>query len=319
MKAAVRREYCGPEGIRIEEIPVPVPKENEILVRVRAATVNRTDCGVLTGRPSAIRLFAGLSRPRHIVTGTDFAGDVAAIGKQVTSFKVGDKVWGFDDTSIGSHAEYVAVPVTKAVLPIPSGLTYEQAVACAEGAHYAYNFINKVKLTPNTKIIINGATGAIGSSALQLLTAMGLRVTAVCATEHVELVRSLGAVRVLDRMKEDFTKLDEQFDFVFDAVGKSRFSLCKYIMKPKATYISTELGPNWENIRLALTTPFGGGKKVIFPLPFNIKKSMEHMKKLVEEGKFKPVIDRTYPLDDIASAFKFTASGQKIGNIVVTM
>ena len=318
MKAAIRNNYGSPDVLRVEETHQPVPLENELLVKVYATTVNRTDCGILTGKPSIIRLFTGVVEPRDATTGTDFAGLVVAVGSQVTAFKAGDKVWGFNDNGLRSHAEYMVVPENEAIEIIPEGISYEQAAASIEGAHYAYNFIKRVPLGGNRKVMLNGATGAIGSAALQMLKYYGVEVTAVGNTPNLDLLKTLGADRVIDYSQEDFTRDRERYDFVFDAVGKSSFGKCKPLLKPGGVYISSELGPNAENPFLALWTPVTRGKQVRFPLPTDRKGSIVFIKKLLEEGKFRPVIDRRYPLADIAEAFRYVLTGQKTGNVILT-
>lgn len=317
MKAAIRRKYGPPDTISIEMVETPVPKENEILVRVHAATVNRTDCAILLGKPFVLQFFTGLGTPKSPTTGSDFAGQVEAVGKGVTSFQAGERVWGFNDSGLASHAQYLTIPEHAAVLKIPEHISYEQAAAGAEGAHYAYNFINKVALKAGQKVLVNGATGAIGSAAVQMLKGMGLYVTAVCNTPNVVLVTALGADKVVDYQKEDFTRMEEQYDFVFDAVGKSTFSRCKPLLKPGGTYISSELGPHAENLYLPLLTKIRGGKKVVFPIPSDIKGSLRFIQNLLETGQFKPVIDRKYPLEQIAEAYTYVASGRKTGNVII--
>lgn len=317
MKAAVRTQYGPPEVLSVQEIDKPTPGDNEVLIRVHATTVNRTDCGILTGRPFIIRFFTGLRKPRSRVTGCDFAGEVEAVGAGVTAFKAGDRVWGFDDNGIPSHAEYLSFSADKAMTTIPEGISYAEAAASVEGAHYALNFINKVKLQPGSTVLVNGATGAIGSAAVQLLKYYGVEVTAVCDTHNLERVRALGADRVVDYLRDDFTQDDKQYDFVFDAVGKSSFGKCRRIMKPKGVYISSELGYMSQNPFLALITPLLGGRKVKFPVPLYPKKSILFMQELLEQGKFRPLIDRSYPLEDIAEAFRYVASGKKVGNVMI--
>ncbi len=318
MRASIRHQYCSPTLLTVGEFVKPSPKADEVLIRVKATTVNRTDLGVLTGKPYAIRAFSGLTRPKIPVTGTDFAGTVEAIGPEVTRFKVGDRVWGFEDIGAGTHAEYVCFSEEKAILPIPEGWDFAEIVACAEGAHYAVNFLNKVNIQPEMRILVYGGSGAIGSAAIQLLKAREVKVTAVCFEKDLERVRALGPDRVIALEKEDFTKEEKIYDLVLDAVGKSRFSLCKPIMSPKGIYISSELGPNWENIWLALITPLGKGKRVIFPLPMDILGSMKLIQGLIEKGQFRPLIDdRRFTLDQVSAAFSYVASGQKIGNVIL--
>ncbi|MGH1428100.1 MAG: NAD(P)-dependent alcohol dehydrogenase [Arenicella sp.] len=317
MKAVVRSEYGSPNVLSIQDITAPRPNDNEVLVRIYATTVNRTDCGILSGKPFLIRFFTGLLKPKHHTPGTDFAGRIEAVGKHVDQFKVGDDVWGLDDEGLSSHAEYMVIEHHKGITHMPTGFSYQQAVACAEGAHYAFNFINKVTVNRGDKVLVNGATGAIGSAALQLLKSKGAIVTAVGNTPNLALLESLGADKVVDYLQEDFLNDADKYHFVFDAVGKSSFSACKKIMEQKAVYISSELGPHHQNLYLPLVTKFLGKQKVIFPIPFNCRRSIEFMTALAEKGQFKAVIDREYPMDDIKAAYDYVASGQKTGNVVI--
>jgi NADPH:quinone reductase-like Zn-dependent oxidoreductase len=319
MKAAIRREYCLPDGLKIETIDKPVPGEKDVLIKVCATTVNRTDYAVLTGKPLVMRLFTGLTKPTLPVTGTDFAGRIEAVGKNVRLFQINDTVCGFNDQGVASHAEYMVFPEDGAMINIPDKLTYEQAAASMEGAHYAYNFINKVNLHPGQKILLNGATGAIGSALLQFLTYNKIYVTAVCSAPNIELIRSLGADKIYDYTKEDFTKDEDKYDFVFDAVGKSTFGKCKHLLKQGGAYISSELGPGAQNPFLALSTKITGDKRVIFPLPHDIKKSLEFIRDLIVREKFRPVIDKIYPLENISEAFAYVSTGQKKGNVIIAI
>jgi NADPH:quinone reductase-like Zn-dependent oxidoreductase len=319
MKAAIRTKYGDPSVLSIQNIEKPTPKDNEVLVKIHATTISRTDMGVLLGAPFVFRFFTGLTKPRYQTTGTDFAGQIESVGKNVTDFKAGDRVWGFLDHGLPTHAEYAAVSADIPIMKIPMDWDYKSIVACAEGAHYARNFINKVNLEAGQKAVVYGATGAIGSALVQILKHFGLYVTAVCATPHLDLIKSLGADKVRDYLKEDFTNDEILYDYVFDAVGKSAFGICKPMLKPKGIYISSELGPNNENLYLPLITPLLGGKKVIFPMPFDIKASLKFMNQLIELGHFKPLTDRVYPLDDIAEAFRYVLTGQKIGNVIISM
>jgi NADPH:quinone reductase-like Zn-dependent oxidoreductase len=317
MKAAVRHQYCGPDGLQLQRWPKPVPQKGEVLIQVMATTVNRTDCGILTGSPWAIRLFAGLTKPSSPITGSDFAGEIVAIGQGVMGYQLGDRVWGMHDNGLPSHAQFMRYGAKMPMAHIPEGISYEQAAASIEGAHYALNFFNKVKLKSGDRILIHGATGAIGSAALQILVDRGFWVTATCNTKNMARIAALKPSALLNYEEEDFTKLTEQFDFVFDAVGKSNFSACQAILKPKGVYISSELGPGAENLYLPLLTRLKGGKRVVFPIPFNIPKSIEMMGLLLKTGGFKPLIDRTYSLEQVAEAFEYVASGQKTGNVVL--
>lgn len=319
MKASIYKKYGAPSVLKIEEVANPIPKDNEVLIRVVAATVNRTDCGMLRAKPFIMRFFTGLLKPNNLILGTDFAGIIEAVGKDVQSFKVGDKVFGFNDSGAGSHAQYMTLSKDKALTIIPNNITYEQATASIEGAHYAYNMINKVALKSGQKVLVNGATGAIGSAAVQLLTYYGANVTAVCLAKNADLVRSLGASEVIDYGTEDFTKSNEKYNFVFDTVGKSTFGKCKPLLESHGVYISSELGPNSENLFFTIITPLFGKKKVKFPLPRDPKRSVLLIKKLMEEGKFRAVIDRKYPLEEVTEAFRYVEKGQKIGNVILNL
>ena len=316
MKAVRRSRYGGPEVLHIEEIPQPKPGPGEVLVKVFATTVNRTDCGWLTGIPLISRLFFGLSKPKKPIPGTDFAGEIAELGFGVTDFEIGDRVFGLDDNGTSSQCQFTCLPLKK-VLHMPDNITYPQAAASLEGAHYAYNFINKIRFKKGDRFLVNGATGAIGSALVQLLSAFGAKVTGVCKGEHTDLVKELGAERIIDYTRVDFTQDREQFDVILDAVGKSSFGQCKKLLKPKGIYISSELGKGSQNIFLALFTPLLGGKKVRFPLPTNCRRSMEFMKEMIEKGKFKPLIDRSYPLREIRQAYAYVLQGKKIGNVIL--
>ncbi len=318
MKAVTRKKYGGIEVLRIIDIPKPETKENEVLVKVYCTTVNRTDCGILTGKPFLIRFFTGLFKPSSLVSGTDFAGEVVGIGNKVSSFKIGDRVWGLNDEGLASQAEFMVIKEKKAIVLIPNNIPYNEAVACAEGAHYAFNFINKVKLKKEHKILINGATGAIGSAALQLIKSQGIKVTAVGNTKNIELIKSLGADKIYNYEKEDFTEIDdEKYDFILDAVGKSSFGACKKLLAPKGIYISSELGPGAENLYLPLITKLKGGKRVIFPIPSNCTRTLNSMNALLEQNKFKSVIDKEYDMKDIAKAYEYVMTGEKTGNVVI--
>lgn len=317
MKAAIRRNYIPSHELKIEEIEKPTPKDNEILVKIFATTVNRTDTAVLTGKPFVMRFFTGLLKPTIITTGTDFAGEVEAVGNQVIDFKIGDRVFGFNDEGLGSHTEYMTISKDEAIRKIPQQFSYTQAAASLEGAHYAFTFLRSVEITADKKVLINGATGGIGSVGLQFVKYYGCHVTAVCNTKNIELIQSLGADKIYDYEKEDFTKDEEKYDLILDAVGKSSFGKCKPLLKENGIYISSELGPNAENPFLAIRSKFYGKKKVLFPIPSDIKRSMEFIISLIEQEKFKPVIDRTYPLEKISEAFQYVETGQKTGNVVI--
>lgn len=316
MKAAVRRFYGTPDSIKVESLENPIPKKNEVLIRVKATTVNRTDCANLTGKPFIMKMMLGFPKPRKIILGTDFAGEIINTGANVSSYKNGDRVFGFLDMGLESQAELVCVQEEQ-LLSIPENIDFKQAAASLEGAHYAYSFIHYVTIKSGDKILINGATGAIGSALLQFARLFDVEITVTCDTKNIELMKTLGANKIIDFTKEDFTKIGGSYDFIFDSVGKSRFGLCKPLLNEKGIYISSELGPKSENLLFALTTRNSKNKKVIFPIPFSQKKTMPYIIDLLEKGKLKPVIDKEYELQEISEAYKYVLSGQKTGNVII--
>jgi NADPH:quinone reductase-like Zn-dependent oxidoreductase len=303
--------------IEVVEGERPTPQGDEMLVRVHAATVNRSDCAVLLAQPFFMRVLTGLRRPKRDDLGSDFAGEVEAVGPDVTRFAVGDRVWGFNDMGLGSHAECLVIRETEAVARMPGGVSDEDAAASIEGAFYAYNFVNKVDVDARSRVLVNGATGAIGSALVQLCKNAGATVTAVGNTKNLDLLRSLGADAVIDYETTDFTQCGQTFDFIFDAVGKSTFGRCRPLLAPHGVYISSELGPGWQNPFLALVTSLLGGRRVGFPFPQDVHGFLGLMKGWLEAGRFRPVIDRRYALDDIREAYAYVASGQKTGNVVL--
>jgi NADPH:quinone reductase-like Zn-dependent oxidoreductase len=319
MKAAVHTRYGPPEVVNIQEVPKPAPKDNEVLLRVYASTVNRTDSGFRSAEYFISRFWSGLLKPNYQTLGCEFAGQVEAVGRAVKSVKVGERIFGYNDKKCGGHGQYLTLDENDAFTTIPEGLTYEEAAPITEGAHYALGHIRAAKVKNGQSVLVYGATGAIGSAAVQLLKHFGAHVTAVCHTNHVSLVKSLGADVVIDYTKEDYAQAGRLYNVVFDAVGKTSFGHCKPVLTEKGIYISTELGKNWENIYLALLTPLRKGKKVLFPIPTISKADVEFLKHLVEQKQFTPVLDRTYPLEQIVDAYKYVETGQKIGNVVITL
>jgi len=317
MKAALRSRYGSPDVLRVETCPRPSLQDHEVMIRVHATTVNRTDCGVLSGSPLIFRLFTGFPRPRFATPGTDFAGVIEAVGAEVQRFQVGDRVWGFDDNSLPTQAEYFTLAADRPIMPIPEGVSFAEAAASAEGLHYAYNFLRSVPVEAGQAVMVNGATGAIGAAVVPLLKAKGCRVVATCRGEHLDLVKALGADRVIDYLQTDFTQDEETYHYVFDAVGKSTFGACKRLLHPGGAYLSSELGPKAQNLWLALITPLLGGKKVVFPVPTNVERSLRFVQPMLASGQFRPLIDRHYPLEDIAAAYEYVASGQKVGNVIL--
>lgn len=317
MRAAVQHRYGPPEVVAVEEVAPPVPGADELLVRVHATTVNRTDCGFRAGTPPIVRLFSGLTGPKAPTLGNEVAGVVEEIGAEVTSFAVGDRVFGYLEGIWGAHAELVAVPQDASIATIPDGIGFEQAAAATEGAHYALAYTTAGKVGPGTEIMVYGATGAIGSAAVQICKDLGATVTGVCATDHLELVAGLGADRVVDYTAGDFTQDPHRYDVVLDSVGKSTYGACKRLLTPRGLYMSSELGPRGQNPLLAVITRFGRGTRVRFPVPSHDQAMIEHLRDLLASGALTPVVDRTYPLEGIVEAYRYVESGQKIGNVVL--
>jgi NADPH:quinone reductase-like Zn-dependent oxidoreductase len=320
MKAIVYTKYGPPEVLQLKEVEKPVPKDNEVLIKIHATTVNRTDCGFRKPEyPLIIRLTNGIFRPGRTVLGSELAGEIEAIGKNVRTFKKGDQVFGLSIPNFGTHAEYICLPESASIELKPANISYEEAAAVCDGAYLAMSHIRKIDFKNVPKILINGASGSIGSAALQLAKYYGAEITAVCNTRSLELIKSLGADVVIDYTKEDFTRIDHIYDVVIDAVGKSSFFRCKKLLKPGGMYFSTDLGFLYQNIFLALLTPIIGGKKVMLPIPKDSKEDIIFFKELIEAGKYEPVIDRHYPLEQIVEATRYVETGQKTGNVVITV
>ena len=318
MRAAVNTRYGPPDVVHLTEIPLPSVGEHDVLIDVRATTVNRTDCGYRSGRPWLVRFIIGLRRPKATVLGNEFAGVVQAVGSQVQRFSVGDRVFGYNEGPFGGHAEYMSVRESGPIATIPADMTFEQAAASTEGAHYALSLIDAAAVHAGSDVLVYGATGAIGSAAVQLVKARGARVTAVCSTESVELVRGLGADRVVDYTAVDFTADEQTYDVVLDAVGKSTFRRCKRLLRPHGLYLSTELGAGGQNVWLALSAPLRRGKKVLFPIPNTFgREALEQLRDLMVSGHFTSVVDRHYPLAEIVDAYRYVETGQKIGSVVI--
>ncbi len=320
MKAAARYTYGSPKVLELVDTPIPEPKPDEILIKVAMSSVNRTDSGFLLGKPFFARFFSGVPKPRQPILGCEFAGTVDKKGADVTEFAVGERVFGFDDAGWGGHGQYKVMQAKKSVVAIPKGITFEQAAVSTEGAHYALCYVQTIQKLGATRVLVHGATGAIGSAAVQLLKQAGFYVIATSTTKDLKLVTSFGADRVIDWQKEDFTACGEVVDVVFDAVGKSTFKACKPLLRKKGVYIATELGPHGQNPLLGIVSPLYklfGAKRALFPLPRNNKALMQFLADRLEDKTFVPVIDRTYALEDIAEAYEYVLSGQKLGNVAM--
>jgi NADPH:quinone reductase-like Zn-dependent oxidoreductase len=319
MRAVVYDRYGPPEVLRLEEVERPVPKENEVLIRVHASTVNRTDTGLRSAEYFISRFLTGLLRPKHKIPGMELAGEVEGVGPAVTEFKAGDHVFGVSAKTAGAHAEFICLPENAPLAHKPTGMTFEEAAAVPDGVILAMAYLRRVDLRKRRMVLIYGASGSIGTAGVQLAEHFDADVTAVCNTKNVELVRSLGADRVIDHTQEDFTKNGETYDFIFDAVGKLSFKRCRGSLNQGGIYGSTDLGPYSQNPFLALWTSRIGTKKVLFPIPRYTKKDVLFLKELIEAGKYRAVIDRRYPLEDVVEANRYVETGQKTGNVVLTV
>jgi len=261
MRAAVNERYGPPGVVEVVDVPTPKPGPGEVLVRIECSTVTRTDCGFRAPHPWFVRAFSGVRGPRHTILGSDFAGVIHAVGPGVDAFEVGDRVFGSTEDRFGTHAEYVAVQGNGAIAPIPAGVSFESAAASTEASHYALESLRSAGVRRGHAVLVYGATGAIGTAAVQLLQGRGVTVTAVCDTANIDLVAGLGADRVIDYQTTDFTADEQRYDIVFDAVGKSSFAACRRLLTPKGVYASTDLGPYSQNPFLALATFASPGQR----------------------------------------------------------
>jgi NADPH:quinone reductase-like Zn-dependent oxidoreductase len=318
MRAAVSTSYGPPEVVHITNAPAPEVGAGDVRVAVHATTVNRTDCGARAAKPFFIRAFTGVIRPRATILGNEFAGVVESVGPGVTRFAAGDRVFGYSPR-FGAHAELVTIPQHGLVAAVPADLSFDEVAPGTEGAHYALSIIRKAGISGGQDVLVNGATGAIGSAAVQLLADLGVGVTAVCGAPHVDLVRGLGADRVIDRDAVDFTTDDHQYDIVFDAVGKSSISRCRRVLKPRGLYLTTDLGPWSQNLVLPFVTRLTRGRQVRLPLPIETQEIVEYLRDRIASGRFRPLVDRRYPLEQIVEAYRYVETGQKVGNVVITV
>lgn len=317
MKAVVHDRYGPPEVLRIEDVERPEPKEDEVLVRVFASTMNRTDCGMRSAEFIISRLFTGLLRPREQITGMEFSGVVEAAGPAVTAFGIGDPVFGVK--GFGAHAEYVCVREGAALALKPAQVSFATAVAATDGAGLALACLRAAGLRAGQSVLIYGASGAVGTAGVQLARHLGADVTAVCSTKSLELVRSLGASEVIDYTAEDFTRHGRTYDVVFDAVGKTSFRRCRGLLKAGGTFVDTDPGFMLHVVPLALLTRWFGKRRVMMGITKFSKEDAVMLAGLMDSGAFVPVIDRTYPLDHVVEAARYVETGQKIGNVVLAV
>jgi NADPH:quinone reductase-like Zn-dependent oxidoreductase len=320
MKAVVQDRYGPPEVLRIEDVPKPVPAPDEVLVRIRATGVTRSDAHLRAGDPFFTRFMSGLRRPKRRILGHELAGEVEAVGTAVTEFEVGERVFGalpYLALSTGAHAEYMCVPERFPLAPMPDGMSFEEAGGIGDGALLTLNALRPAGRLDGKRILVYGASGSIGTAGVQLAKHFGAHVTAVCNTKNVELVRSLGADEVIDYLQEDFTRNGETYDVVFDAVGRHSFRRSKRSLAPGGVYLPTD---GLRNFFLWLLHKRVGDKKVKFELPPRMRKEdVLFLKRLIEAGEYRAVIDRAYPLEDVVEAHRYVDTHQKVGNVVLTV
>ncbi len=320
MKAIIQTAYGTPDVLQLQEVARPAPKPGEVLIRVRTASLSPSDSAFRKGDPFLVRLMYGLRKPKLPIGGCEFSGDVVEDGAGVTDFKPGDAVIGMSPDTMGAHAEYLCLPVSKPLIHKPESMSYEAATAMMDGSPTALTFLRDVaKVQPGQSVLVNGASGAVGASAVQLAKHFGAEVTGVCSTRNVEMVRALGADHVIDYTTTDFTHSGQQWDVIFDAVGKSSFGRCKGALTPHGVYMTTVpgLGIVWSILRTSL----GGGKKAKFTTA-GLKQNKDNaafLAGLVEAGELDTVIDRTYPLEAVPDAHRYVDTGRKRGSVVITI
>lgn len=318
MKAIIATAYGTPDVYQLTEQPKPKPNDDEILVKIHAASLTPADSAFRKGDPFIIRLMYGLRKPRLAIPGVEFAGIVEAIGKDVTKFKVGDAIFGASPNTFGAHAEYVAVPEKAPLALKPDNISYEEIVGVLDGAATARTFLVDVaKIQAGQRVLINGASGAVGAYGVQIAKHLGAHVTGVCSYRNTDLVQSLGADAVIDYTKEDFTNNGATYDVIFDAVGKSSYGRCKDSLTPNGTYLTTV--PSFEIIGAFISTTLFGSKSAKFVAAGLMQShdTLNELKTMVESGILKPVIDRCYPLEDIIEAHHYVDTERKRGNVVI--
>ena len=330
MKAIVFTEYGSPDVLQLKEVAKPTPKDDEILVRVHATPVNYGD---LTARNFAIlslsefnmpaplwlpaRMSFGWNKPKINILGGELAGEVEAVGKKVKKFKPGDQVFAYLGMNMGANAEYLCLPEAGIVALKPANLTYEEASTLPYGAIMALSLLRKVNIRPGQKVLINGASGGIGSMAVQVAKHFGTEVTGVCGTPRLEYVKSLGADKVIDYTKDDFTRNGETYDLIFDILGRSSFSRLKRSLKPNGIYLLASY--KMKQLFQMFRTSMFGGQKVICAMASEKSEDLVFIKELVEAGKIKTIIDKCYPLEQAAEAHRYVESGLKKGPVVITL
>lgn len=320
MKAMVVTKYGSPDVLQLQEVAKPIPKDNEVLIKVHTAVAGPADCAFRKGDPFIVKLIYGVSKPRISILGVEFAGEIETVGKDVKLFKQGDPVFGTSPNSFGTYGEYFCLAEDKTLAIKPANMTYESAAGICDGATTALTFLRDVaKIQSGQKVLINGASGAVGIYAVQLAKYFGAEVTAVCSTANLELVKSWGADNAIDYTKTDFTKTGQTYDIIFDAIGKSSFSHCKGSLTKNGVYLSTF--PSLGIVFQMAWTSLWGGKKAKFATAglMQNKDNLNFLKSLVEAGKLNAVIDRRYPLEQLAEAHSYVEKGHKKGNVIINL
>ncbi len=318
MKAVIYKEYGSPKVLQLVEAEKPVPAKNEVLIKLKATSVTNADCYMRRADTFFSRLVLGLFKParKYQILGTEFSGVIEAAGNEVTEWKTGDEIYGFRGFGSGCYAEYKCMPANGSLAPKPVNMTFEEAASLVDGATTALFFLSeKAKIKSGQKVLINGASGSIGTFAVQLSNYFGAEVTGVCSGKNMELVKSIGADKVIDYSKEDFTKNGETYDIIFDTVSKSTFGKCKNVLTPNGQYIDTMF--SFSNIIKSWWTKRFSKRKIIFAMSVNKKEALNFIRKLAEEGKLKTIIDRQYSLEQIADAHTYVETGHKKGNVVI--
>ena len=315
MKAIVITNYGAPEVLQLGQVEKPVPKDNEVRIKIHATSVTSGDWHLRKADPFAVRLFFGLLRPQKNILGFVVAGEIESVGKDVQRFKKGDPVFGTTGMHFGAYAEYVCLPEDGVLALKPANMTYEEAAAIPFGGNTAWYFLKKAHIQRGQKVLIYGASGAVGTAAVQLAKYLGAEVTAVCSTTNVEMVKSLGADKAIDYTKEDFTQSGETYDVIFDTVGKSSFSDCIRSLKKEGYLLLAAAGPT--QMLQGIWTSLTSRRKVVSGVMSETAEDMVFFKELIEAGKIQPVIDRTYPLEQIAEAHRYVEKGHKKGNVVI--
>jgi NADPH:quinone reductase-like Zn-dependent oxidoreductase len=319
MKAIVYSKYGPPEVLQLKEVEKPVPKDNEILIKIFATTVTSGDCRMRKADPFAIRFFNGLTRPKKTtILGNEFSGEIEEVGKNVKLFRKGDQVFGQAGMSLGTNAEYICLSEDGTVDIKPANLTFEEAAVIPFGGNTALHFLRKGDIRNGQKVLIYGASGSLGTAAIQLARYFGAEVTGVCSTPNVELVKSLGADKVIDYTKENFTQNGQSYDIIFDTTGKSPFSGCLKSLKQNGIYLRAVHMTLSSNVR-GLWTSMTSSKKVIGGVATELKENLVFLRELIEAGRLKPVLDRRYPFEQIAEAHRYVDKGHKKGNVAVTV